>query len=179
MAEEQAKVTSLDALEAFRSATIVFLTKGKRAVDQATDEVRRTRQWVEGDRKLFWETEFRKRSRALERAEQELVSARFSEFNETMQLQKAAVRKAKAALDEASDKLRNIKKWTHNFDGVFDPLVKRLDTLRQYLEHDMPKAVAYLGQAQITLESYTEIGSGGPADAPPTEATQPQDQIHP
>src|ERR1700759_1061575 len=139
MADQQAKVTSLDALEAFRASSIVFATKARRAVDQASDEVRRTRFWVEGDRKTFWENEFRKRTRALERAEQELISARYSEFNESMHIQKAAVRKAKLALDQAEEKIRAIKVWTRNFDGQFDPMVKRLDTLRQYLEHDMPK----------------------------------------
>ena len=44
---EQVKVTSLDALEAFRARLIVFITKAKRSVDMATDEVRRARQWLE------------------------------------------------------------------------------------------------------------------------------------
>ena len=55
MADQQAKVTSLDALEAFRSSAIVFASKARRAVDQASDEVRRTRYWLEGDRRTFWE----------------------------------------------------------------------------------------------------------------------------
>ncbi len=171
MADQQAKVTSLDALEAFRSNAIVFATKARRAVDQASDEVRRTRFWVEGDRKTFWENEFRKRTRALERAEAELLSASYSEFNESMHIQKAAVRKAKLALQEAEEKLRAIKVWTRNFDGTFDPMVKRLDTLRQYLEHDMPKAVAYLTEIIKALESYTQLASGGPVAAPSGESS--------
>jgi hypothetical protein len=173
MADQQAKVTSLDALEAFRSSAIVFASKARRAVDQASDEVRRTRYWLEGDRKTFWENELRKRTRAFERAEQELVSARFSEFNESMHIQKAAMRKAQAAMGEATEKLRAIKTWSRNFDGLFDPMVKRLDTLRQYLEHDMPKAVAYLTQIITTLDSYTELMGGGPVDAPPESGAPP------
>ena len=173
MADQQAKVTSLDALEAFRSSAIVFMTKARRAVDQASDEVRRTRHWLEGDRRTFWEGELRKRTRAFERAEQELVSARFSEFNESMHIQKAALRKAKDAVDAATEKLRAIKTWSRNFDGHFDPMVKRLDTLRQYLEHDMPKAIAYLTQVITTLESYTQLMGGGPVDATPDSGAPP------
>ncbi len=170
MADQQAKVTSLDALESFRSSAIVFTTKARRAVDQAADEVRRTRQWIEADRRLFWENELRKRQRALERAQQEMVSARFSEFNDSMTLQKAAVRKAQAALDEAAEKMRHIKVWTRNFDATFDPMVKRLDGLRFYLEQDMPKAIAYLLEAIRTLETYAEA-MGAPADHLPSDST--------
>jgi hypothetical protein len=168
MGEQQAKVTSLDAIEAFRSSAIIFTTKARRAVDQASDEVRRTRFWLDGDRKLFWENEMRKRSRALERAQQEMVSARFSEFNESQTMQKAALRKAQAAVDEATEKLRHIKVWIRNFDSTFDPMVKRLDALRFYLEQDMPKAIYYLLEVLRTLESYTEA-MGSPSDSLPSD----------
>jgi len=171
MADQQAKVTSLDALESFRSSAIVFTTKARRAVDQASDEVRRTRQWIEGDRRLFWENELRKRQRALERAQQEMVSARFSEFNDSMTMQKAALRKAQAALDEATEKMRHIKVWTRNFDATFDPMVKRLDGLRFYLEQDMPKAIAYLMDALRALEAYAET-MGAPADHLPSDSVE-------
>jgi hypothetical protein len=172
MGDQQAKVTSLDAIEAFRSSAIVFATKARRAVDMATDEVRRTRTWVEGDRRVFWENELRKRTRAKERAEQELMSARFSEFNESMTMQKAALRKAQAALDEATEKIRCIKVWTRNFDSTFDPMVKRLDTLRFYLEQDMPKAIAFLLQVLHTLEAYAEVTGSGYEEAPPETPTE-------
>jgi hypothetical protein len=173
MADQQAKVTSLDALESFRSSAIVFTTKARRAVDQAADEVRRTRQWIEGDRRLFWENEMRKRLRALERAQQEMVSARFSEFNDSMTLQKAALRKAQAAVEEATDKMRHIKKWVQNFDATFDPMVKRLDALRFYLEQDMPQAIAYLLGVLKTLEAYAET-TGAPADHLPSDSAEGQ-----
>ncbi len=163
MGDQQAKVTSLDAIEAFRSSAIIFATKARRAVDMATDEVRRTRTWVEGDRRLFWENEFRKRSRALERAQQEMMSARFSEFNESMTMQKAALRKktpGSEAWTRPPKSCTSIKVWTRNFDGTFDPMVKRLDTLRFYLPQEArtcprPSRLSF-AECRRTLESYAE-----------------------
>jgi len=49
-----AKVRSIDELEAFRAGLIVFQNRAKKAVDQASDEVRRTRLWIETDRIPFY-----------------------------------------------------------------------------------------------------------------------------
>jgi len=48
----QAKVTSTEALDAFRSNLIVFRAKAKKSVDEVTDEVRRTRGWLQLDQKM-------------------------------------------------------------------------------------------------------------------------------
>lgn len=150
----QAKVTSLDALETFRAALIVFLTKARRALDEVSDEIRRTRQWLENDRRPHWEGEIRRRSRALDQAQQELFSARLSEFMEASTRQ-LAVRKAKLAVAEAEGKLRAVKFWNQKYDSAAEPLARGIDGLRHFLEHDMPGAVSYLVQVQKILESYT------------------------
>ena len=69
----EAKVRSLDALESWRSSLIVFMTKARRAVDQAGEEVRRARNWVQTEQRLHWETELRKRTRKLEQFQAELL----------------------------------------------------------------------------------------------------------
>ena len=166
---DQVKVTSLDALESFRASTIVFLTKARRAVDMAIDDVRRTRQWVTVEQKLHWETQLKRRLRALEQARQELISAKFSEFNDSQTMQKMAEKKALRMVEEAETKLRNIKAWGVRYDSTFDPMLKKLESLKQYLEFDMPKSVAYLSQAQRTLEDYTRIVAPDSA-APPAAA---------
>lgn len=149
-----AKVTSLDALETFRAALIVFMTKARRALDEVGDEIRRTRQWIENDRRLHWEGEIRRRRRALEQAEQELFSARLSEFLEASTRQQA-VRKAGEAVAEAEAKLRAIKLWNQKFDATVDPMAKGMEGLRHFIERQMPGAVSFLVQAQKILEAYT------------------------
>ena len=160
---EQAKVTSLDALERFRADLIVFITTAHRCVDEAGDEVRRTRQWLQGEQRMHWEGEARKRKRVLDQAEADLYSARLSGLKDRTLVQEEAVRKAKRAMAEAEDKLRAVKKWNRDFDNHADPLVKRLEGMRYYLDHDMPKALTFLVRAQQTLEAYAE-----PSAPPPT-----------
>jgi len=153
---DQAKVTSLDALETFRAQLIVFLSKARRSVDEVRDATRRTKQWLENDQQLHWESQIKIRRRAFDLANQEYFSARLSEFGDKMTRQQR-VRKCKAALEEAEEKLRATKKWNQNFESLADPLSKRLEQLRQFLDDDMPKAVNYLVQAQRTLEDYAGV----------------------
>ena len=164
---EQARVTSIDALESFRASVILYLTTAHQHLDAVGDDVRRMRGWVQTDQRLHWEGQLRRRRQKLEMAEQELFSAKLSGLRDNLSAQENAVRKAKAALAEAEEKIRQVKLWTRNFDHCADPLMKRLEGLRQLLDHDMPKAVSYLLQAQKTLEGYSESAPTGPIAPPP------------
>jgi len=163
----QARVTSTDALESFRASLIVFLGKARRSIDNVSDDVRRTRQWLQHDQRILWEGELRRRTKALQQAQQELASARLNSKNQETALmaRQAAVNKAQRAVSEAEDKIRKVKTWSQNFDNRADPVVKRLESLRQVLDQDMPKAISYLASAQRTLEAYAET----PAPAAETE----------
>jgi hypothetical protein len=169
----QVKVTSLDALESFRASLIIFLTKGRRSVDDVGDEVRRTRQWVQHDQRLHWENELRRRRRDLAQAEQELFSAKLSGLRDNIAVPQAAVRRAKAAVDEAEGKLRNIKRWNRDYDGLVDPLLKRLQGLREIFDHDLPHGITFLVEALRTLEAYAETAT--PVAAPPVADARPAD----
>lgn len=170
-----AHVTSLDALEAFRASLIVFLGHAHRSVDEVGDEIRRTRGRLQNDWRTHWEQEIRKRRRLLDQAEQELLSAKLSSLRDNISAQQNAVRKAREALDHAEKKLRAVKKWARDFDSDAEPLVKRIDSLRHVLDFDLPKALAYLVQAQKTLEAYTETAAprSAPSSAPPPEPMEP------
>jgi chromosome segregation ATPase len=163
-----AKITSTDALDRFRASLIVFVNKAQSALDQASDEVRRTRGWIQHDRRTYWESEARRRARALAQAEQELMSARMAKALDNLSAQQAVVNKARHALEEAAEKVRRIKLWTRDFDGMVEPLVKGLNSLRGYLDHDLPQAVALLTEIQKLMDSYAEVSmkSAAPASAP-------------
>jgi len=172
---DQAKITSLDALEAFRASMIIFLNKAHTRLDEVGDEVRRTRSWIQTDQRLHWEAELRRRRKILESAEQELMSARLSAVRDSLARQMIAVRKAKEALTEAEEKLRKVKMWSKQFDTSVEPLSKKLESLRGVLNHDLPKSIAYLLQTQKILEGYTEAPPPESAAIPATttEGDQP------
>ena len=173
---EQAKVTSLDALENFRAKLIVFLGKSRRSIDEVSDEIRRTRNWLDGEQRVHWEAQVKKSRKRLEMAEAELMTARFSEFIDSPSVQQMQVRKARRAVEEAEGKLAMVKKWTRDFDGYADTLSRKLDGIRTYFEQEMPHGVTYLVQAQRTLEGYTETPWEQMTDAgaaAPTTTTEP------
>jgi len=160
----QAKITSLDALDSLRSHLIVFMTKARRSLDDAVDEVRRTRQWLQHEQRVRWESEIRLLTKKLEQAEQELLSAKLSGHREALIVRQAVVRRGQEAVAEAQGKLRAVKQWGQRFDSIADPVVKQLDDLRQFLEFDIPKATAYLVTTQKTLEAYTDLPSPTPSN---------------
>ncbi|HSI12483.1 MAG TPA: hypothetical protein VK961_10585 [Chthoniobacter sp.] len=175
MGSNQANVTSVDALDALRASLIIFQGKARRALDDATDELRRTRMWLQHEQRTRWENELKKRNRALDQAEQDLISAKLSSLRDNITFQQNAVRKAKAAVAEAEEKLRMIRKWNQNFDAMADPMAKRLEGLRQFLDYNLPKGVTYLVHAAQTLEAYAEVHEpkSAPSEAPATSSEAP------
>jgi DNA repair exonuclease SbcCD ATPase subunit len=172
-----AKLTSVDALDAFRSSLIVFLNKAHSALDQSSDEIRRVRSWIQHDQRTLWESEVRRRARNLAQAEQELLSARMTKALDNLSAQQQAVNKARHAFEEASEKLRKVKLWMRDFDGTVEPMAKALNSLRGYLDHDMPRAIGYLTEVQKIMDSYMEAPrqpASAPADALPVGQTPVQ-----
>jgi len=172
---DQAKVTSLEALERFRASLIVFIHRAQNSLDEVLDEVRRTRLWLLNDQRFHWEREIRKRQKLVEVAKAELMSARLSGLREVTSPQENAVRKAKEALAEAEDKLRNVKRWSRDYEHCVEPLTRKIESLRYFLGQDMPKALAFLVQAQRTLEDYADIRPVQEPAQPTTDAAVASD----
>ncbi len=169
---DHAAVRSVDALESFRASMIVFIGKARRSVDEASDELRRTRQWIQNDRRVYWEAQFKRRRTLLDQAQAELMTARMSDFIDTPSVQQNNVRKAKKAMEEAEEKLRLVKLWSRDFDRGAEPLAKKLDSLRHHLEEVMPLGVASLAQTVKILDEYSSmsLSDGAPEKpAPPVE----------
>jgi hypothetical protein len=153
---ERANVTAVDALEAFRSNLIVYLSKARPTVEEVSAEVLRMRMWLENDQRVFWEQEIRRRKRALEEAQQALFDSRMSQLREESAAEVQALHRAKRALEEAENKLRGLKHWSRDFESRVQPLLKQVEKLHTVLTNDVPQAIAYLGQTVRTLEAYTE-----------------------
>lgn len=166
---QKAHVTSLEALETFRSNLIVYLSQARPALDEVSAEVVRTRMWLENDQRTHWANQMRRRTKELEQAQQALFSSRLGVLRRETAAEQFAVHRAKAAVVEAETKLRILKKWDREFDGRVQPLVKQMEKLHTVLSMDMVKAVQYLTQAIGTLAAYAET-KPPPQTPPPTPA---------
>jgi hypothetical protein len=171
---EQAKVTSVEAIEAFRASLIVYLSKARPTLEEVTTEVLRTRQWLETDQRRFWEKELKNRQKKLERAQAELFGAMMSKLEEASAGQHMAVRHAQEAVREAEHKLGLLKRWNRELENRSEPLVKQVDQLHGFFTSDLTRAIAQLAQIIKSLEAYADVAP--PNTTPATSSETPTDQ---
>jgi len=167
----QARVSSIDALESFRSELIQYITKARVALEDMTSETRRTRDWLDNDRTNYWNAQIRRRTKLLEQAEQELYSANLTSPLASNALQKMAVQKAKRLVVEAEEKMRVIQEWRKRFDRLSNPPLRQLDPLFALLGQDLPRGVISLGETIKALQAYAEKPLPPTSPPPETEAS--------
>lgn len=168
--DRQAHVTSVDALAAFRSSLVIYISSGGNALDEVRDEVRRMRTWLQIDQRAFWEGKLKRLRKQLEQAESELFTSRLSAMTSHSAARQMAVTRLRRQVRETEERARVVKKWIRNFDSLVEPLLKKLDSMQHYFKSDLPKAVAYLAQTERTLDDYARMssenseGESGPAE---------------
>jgi hypothetical protein len=155
----QAQITSVEAIESFRSKLIVFLGQARPVLDEATNELSRTRLWLQNDQRTFWQHELRLRGRRLEEAKQELFNAKLSQFHESTALHLMAVQRTQRTVQEAEARLGVLKRWDHELENRAAPLMKQMEQLQSFLATDMTRAVAYLDQTLKALDAYRDVAS--------------------
>jgi hypothetical protein len=153
----QAKITDVEAIELFRAALILFASHARPALEEISGEIVRTRLWLQNDQRYFWENQKRAREKKMEQAQQELFSARLSEFQETTSLLQMAVHRARRGVEEAEQKLKRLKKWDGDLENRAAPLLQEIEQLHGFLTADIPRAVALLAQIVKTLDAYAGV----------------------
>ncbi len=172
----RAQVTSIDALESFRAKLILYLSKMRPALDEGSEEVNRTRIWLQSQQRMHWEREFKLRRRALEEAQQALFSAKLSNMQEASALHFMAVQRAQRACNDAEEKRRKVKGWDGDLDNRAEPMLKQIEQLNGFVISEITKAIVYLAETIRTLEEYAQVkpmSSGtAPTTAPTAESVQ-------
>lgn len=164
---EQARITSVEAVEAFRADLLVYLEKSRNVVDEVGEEVNRTRAWLHDDRGPYWSQQVKRRTLALQERQQELFTAQIANLRHNLQAELVAVRRAKQALDEAESKVKVVKKCVRDYPIEVEPLARHADLLRHTLVSDMGKAVVLLTQTIESLHAYAEM-KAPTAEVPPS-----------
>ncbi len=141
---QPAKITSIEAIAAFRTSLILYLSKVRPALEEVSTEVARTRSWLQNDQRRHWENELRRRRRRLEEAQAELFNAKISLTQKSTQLPHMLVQRTKQAVEEAEDKLKVLKRWEAEMENRTDPLTKQVEQLHGFMTTDMARAAAQL-----------------------------------
>ena len=173
---ERANVRSVDAIDAFRSHLVVYLSQARPALEEISAQVVRTRIWLENDQRTHLEHQLLRRRKQLDEAQKALFSARIGTLRKETALEQMALHKAKRAVEEAEGKLRLVKKWTREYETRVQPLVKQVEKLQTVLTNDMTQAVAYLAQTIQTLSAYADAHAtlGQPPAAPAASNAAPE-----
>ena len=163
---ERARVTSLEAIEDFRAKLIIYRDKAGRVLDEVSDDVVRTRLWLQSERPAHWQNQIRRLTHELERRQQELFSAQLSNLSDSSYVEQIAVTKARGAIRDAEEKLKTTKQWHRQYDQRVEPLGRQVEKLRHTLGHELGQAVAWLNEMTKTLSDYAELSPGPAAAAP-------------
>ena len=162
---DQVRISSIDALEAFRADLIQYVDKARVALEDASSQVRRTRSWLDVDRTGHWTGQCKQWTKLLEQAEAELYNATLTRPRESHAFQKMAVAKARRKLDEAEEKLRRVAHWRQVFENRTTPLLRQLDPMFFLVGRQLPQGIHSLGEAIKALQAYAEKSpkiTGGP-----------------
>jgi len=154
---QSAQITSVEAIESFRSKLIEFIAQMRPALGEVGSEVVRTRVWLQSDHRQYWEQELRLRNRRLEEAKQELFNATMAQLNDAAALHRMTMQRAQRAVREAEAKLLVLKKWGRELENRTAPLMKQVDQLHGFIAVDMIRGVAHLDEILKALEAYRQV----------------------
>ena len=171
MTEQAARITSIDALEAFRTSLILYVSKARPTVEEVSADIMRVKLWLQNDQRMQLEGLCRRRRKELEEAQAELFSARVAVLKEETSAQQMAVHRARRAVEEVETKLKRLKAWNREFDSRVEPLVKQLEKLHSVLSVDMLRATTYLAQTVANLQAYAELSPSTDRPTSPAPST--------
>jgi hypothetical protein len=151
---DQANVASIEALEDFRAGLVRYRERTNQALEDVSGEVKRTREWLTFEKRTAWQGEVRRRQRRVDQALAELATSKLSVMKDDHSAQELEVKKARRALAEAEEKLRLTKKWARDFDSIVEPASRPLDSLRERIASELPKAIGSLDAMIRLLGDY-------------------------
>jgi hypothetical protein len=150
-------VRSLQALSDFRAALARSREDAKNALAAADMEISRMVDWLENNRRLYWEAEIRRRREDLSQAKGELFRKRTSRmFGHDGNLSEPheLVREAMRRLEEAEHKLLTVKKWRDPLQQAVMKYRASAQPLSDMVDSDLERAIGQMEQMIRAVEAY-------------------------
>lgn len=153
-----AKLTSIDAVREMAAAFAKFGDEAAAAIDDLDINVRRAIEWIEHDRKQYWEMELRRAWEQLAEARSELEKAllyrKVADYTPSCREERVRVEKAKRRVEVAEEVNRALPGWAHRIDHAVRELDGVEGLLADWLREQLPRAMGVLKQMSISLEAY-------------------------
>ncbi|MHC4420882.1 MAG: hypothetical protein ACYS1E_09845 [Planctomycetota bacterium] len=154
-----ARVTSIDALKDFKRVLAEFTVLATTSLSEAQAHVRRMTTWVEHEQPSYWKNERRKRAARLAEAKSELFRAQVEAADQHVSatIERRAVERAEAAVEEAETKLANTKRWKRLLEREAILYRGECQRLARALEAECPQALSRLDKMIDALERYVKL----------------------
>lgn len=152
-----ARVTSIEAVRAFRAALTQFGDEAEDSVVMLQLASRKAMQWLQQDRARYWPEQVRKAQEWVMQARNELERCQLrygSEQAPSCMDQKKALEKARRRLRLCEEKVKAVKRWTQIIRQELDNFQGELGKLTNWLEADLPRATAALERMLRALDKY-------------------------
>jgi hypothetical protein len=158
-----ARVTSVDAVQAMAVAIERFNADARGALDDLQMEIRRVLEWIHHDRREFWSQAVRRGweqvSEARVQLHQAITARTIGDHQPSCVDEKKTLERAKRRLDVALEKVEAVRHWSGAIDHAVNEYRASCSQLANWLDADVPRALASLRQITATLESYLALAT--------------------
>lgn len=160
MAAPGADVRSIPTLRAWHAAVTDFRDAAADAVAGFNQEVRRAYDWIDEQQRL-WQRAVKECEEEVTQAKAELAARKFPGWDGKMPdttIQERNLRRAKARLEHAEEKVVTCRKWAgalpKQVDETYSGSAHRLSTI---LDLEVARGLAVLGRQIDALDRYAEL----------------------
>jgi predicted RNase H-like nuclease (RuvC/YqgF family) len=156
---DKANVSQIEALERFRNHLVLFLERANIVLDEVSEEVKRTRIWLQSEQGPHLKRQMKRKAREMEMLQQELFTARLSPLKTAKTGQQMQINRKRKEIRELETTLRAVAGWLRNYDSVVETEARNVEKLRQIFDIDMKKAIQNLSESYRLLQEYQSDSS--------------------
>ncbi len=156
----QADVHSIEDLQSLRTVLALYGEDTLAALGAVDAEVRRTVQWLQQDRPVFWQEQIQRRREQVASAQAEVFRRKLSQASGStpaMSEQIENLKRAQASLQEAEHRLKLVRKWQPALQQAILEYQASTRRIKDLAAGDVPRAVQLLGRIIDALESYLRV----------------------
>ena len=157
----QAKVESVDAIQAFRRALLKFAEAASVALTEAEADAVGTLRWLETEQRTYWQNQLRKSTDLVSRCEEALRQKRIfkdaSGRTPSAVDEEKALAKAKRMKEIAEEKIQNVRKYAPRLNREIQLYKGQVQRLGTFLAADIPTVAAKLDKIVAALEAYVAL----------------------
>jgi len=169
VARQSANIKSPEIIRRFRAEYVSFDNECRKAVDGIRTSVQRVQNWLQGEQRLYWKRQVRKRREEAEVAKRNYKFARYGadpRQKQTAEDQRKIMMKAIRRQEEAEQKLKTVQKWAMTLSHEAVKNLMPCETLSSKLASLTPRAIHSLDRMLDNLDLYFRPAGSSSAESP-------------